>query len=112
MTWHISLAPDSPLQDELTDRLVDHNKAASEAIRRRFQPDNLRSRPVQAYAIDHAGSLAGGCTGSTEDVWHWLTVDTMWVDPVLRGQGIARQLLDAVEDQARLRGCRWAKLNT
>jgi GNAT superfamily N-acetyltransferase len=112
MSWHIVLETDSSLEGELSDRLVAHNQAASEAIRRRFQPDNLRSRPVQAYAVDGAGSLAGGCAGRTEDVWHWLTIDTMWVDPTVRRRGIGRKLLGAVEDQARSRGCRWAKLNT
>jgi ribosomal protein S18 acetylase RimI-like enzyme len=36
----------------------------------------------------------------------------MWVDPSRRRQGLGRELLTAVEDQARGRGCRWAKLNT
>jgi len=112
MTWRITLEPDQAREDELTDRLVEHNQAASESIRRRFEPENLPARPVQAYALDEAGRLVGGCTGSTVDVWHWLTLDTMWVDPRLRRQGIARELLRAVEGQARARGCRWAKLNT
>jgi GNAT superfamily N-acetyltransferase len=112
MTWRITFEADEALEDELTDRLVAHNQEASEAVRRRFQPDNLRARPVQAYAVDGTGRLVGGCNGSTIDVWHWLTVDTMWVDASMRRQGIARGLLAAVEDEARARGCRWAKLNT
>jgi GNAT superfamily N-acetyltransferase len=112
MTWRITCAADEALEDELSARLVAHNQEASEAILRRFQPDNLRATPVQAYALDDAGRLVGGCTGSTVDVWHWLTIDVMWVDPRMRRQGTARTLLAAVEDDARARGCRWAKLNT
>ncbi|MGC4111284.1 MAG: GNAT family N-acetyltransferase [Nocardioides sp.] len=112
MTWRLALEPDEALEDELTDQLVAHNQAASDAIRRRFLPDNLRARPVQAFAVDDTGRLLGGCTGSTVDVWHWLTIDTMWVDPSVRRQGLARVLLEDVEDQARARGCTWAKLNT
>lgn len=112
MDWHIETGADPAREDELTDRLVEHNIAASDAIRRRFEPENLPSRPVEAYAFDEAGELIGGCAGRTEDVWQWLTVDSMWVRPDLRGRGLARALLEVVEDEARARGCRWAKLNT
>lgn len=112
MTWHIEVASDDAREDELTERLVAHNREASEAVRLRFEPGNLKSRPVHAFAIDDGGALLGGCVGSTEDVWHWLTIDTMWVDPRHRGQGLGTELLETVENQARDRGCRWAKLNT
>ena len=112
MTWRIELDPDQQREDETTEGLVEHNKAASELVRLRFQPENLPSRPVVAYAVDDAGELLGGCVGSTEDVWQWLTIDMMWVHPDQRGSGLGRRLLEAVEEQARERGCRWAKLNT
>ncbi|HET7068585.1 MAG TPA: GNAT family N-acetyltransferase [Nocardioides sp.] len=112
MTWHIEVASDPAREDELTDHLVEHNREASPAVRRRFEPGNLRASPVQAFAIDETGELLGGCVGHIEVVWHWLTVDTMWVDPRYRGRGLGTGLLEAVEDQARTRGCRWAKLNT
>jgi GNAT superfamily N-acetyltransferase len=112
MTWRIETTSDDRREDELTERLVRHNQEASEAIRRRFEPDNLRPSPVQAYAVDDAGELWGGCVGSIVDVWHWLTVDTMWVHPSHRREGLGRRLLASVEEQARERGCRWARLNT
>ncbi|QNN53741.1 GNAT family N-acetyltransferase [Nocardioides mesophilus] len=112
MTWRIETVPNPGHEDELTERLVGHNQEASEAIRRRFEPDNLQATPVVAYATDDSGELVGGCVGSTVDVWHWLTIDMMWVRPSDRGGGLGRELLGAVEDQARQRGCRWAKLNT
>ena len=112
MAWRIELGPDQRHEDETTERLVAHNQAASAAVRRRFEPDNLPARPVAAYAIDDAGELLGGCVGSTVDVWHWLTVDTMWVRPSSPGPGTGSSTPMAVEEQARERGCRWAKLNT
>ena len=112
MSWQIELGPDQRHEDETTERLVEHNQAASEAIRLRFEPENLPSSPVAAYAVDEAGELLGGCVGNTVDLWHWLTIDLMWVSPHHRGEGLGRQLLDAVEAQARERGCRWSKLNT
>jgi GNAT superfamily N-acetyltransferase len=112
MTWHLDRQPDERRQDEIAEHLVAHNQDASEAIRVRFQPGNLKARPAEAYAVDDSGTLIGGCVGSTADVWHWLIIDTMWVDPSHRRQGIGRELLGDVERQARERGCRWAKLNT
>ena len=112
MTWQLARTSDERRQRELEAHLVEHNRAASEGIRLRFERDNLQARPVQAFAIDGAGQLLGGCVGSTVDVWHWLTVDTMWVEPSRRGEGIGRALLAEVESQSRERGCRWAKLNT
>jgi GNAT superfamily N-acetyltransferase len=112
VTWRIETRTDAELEDRLTGHLVDHNLESSEALRRRFEPGNLASRPVEAYALDDAGVLIGGCAGRTEDVWRWLTVDTLWVQADRRGQGLGRALLAAVEEAARSRGCRWAKLNT
>ncbi len=112
MGWHIDTASDAGREEAVETGLVEHNLAASEAIRRRFEPGNLQSRPVSAYAQDEAGNLLAGCVGRTEDVWLWLTIDTMWVRPDRRGEGLGAAVLDAVEEQARERGCRWAKLNT
>ena len=112
MTWHLQIEPDDQREAQVEEALVEHNIAASEIVRRRFEPENLRSRPVAAYAIDDAGELLGGCVGRTEDLWQWLTIDTMWVSPEHRGTGLGRRLLESVEEQARARGCRWAKLNT
>lgn len=112
MTWRIELAADHRRGEELTERLVEYNKSASDAVRRRFEPPNLKPKPVVAFGLDEAGELLGGCVGSTVDVWHWLTVDLLWVRQDLRGKGLGRQLLAAVEEQARKRDCRWAKLNT
>lgn len=112
MTWLLERDADDRREDELENHLVEHNRASSEAMRLRFERDNLKARPVQAYAVEESGRLIGGCVGSTEDVWHWLTVDAMWVEPSRRGQGLGRTLLAEVESEARERGCRWAKLNT
>jgi GNAT superfamily N-acetyltransferase len=45
-------------------------------------------------------------------VWHWLSIDTLWVLESFRGKGLGSALLDAVEQEARQRGCRWSNLNT
>jgi len=33
--------------------------------------------------------------------WNWLFVDLVWVDEILRGQGIGKALMDKVEETAR-----------
>ena len=112
MDWRLLTEPSETLADGVTEHLVEHNIAVSDAVRLRFEPANLKSHPLQAFAVDGDGVLLGGCTGHTEDVWHWLTIDLMWVDPSLRGTGLGTALLTSVEDEARARGCRWSKLNT
>ena len=109
--WELRTGPDERAEDVVTERLVEHNKRRAPIVRERFEPQHLPSRPLAVYA--YCGDrLVGGCAGSTEDLWQWLTVDTMWVEDGLRGRGLGRELLAAVEDEARRRGCRWAKLNT
>jgi GNAT superfamily N-acetyltransferase len=112
VTLRIEVGPDEAREDVVTAGLVAHNQAASDMIRLRFQPENLRSQPLAAYALDDDGTVVGGCVASMVPIWHWLEIDTMWVDPGHRGSGLARRLLERVEDQARAAGCRWAKLNT
>ena len=111
MTWRLLTDVDQTHEESVTERLVAHNIAASDAVRERFEPENLKSVPLHAYAVD-GDTLLGGCVGQVEDVWHWLTIDLMWVEPTLRGTGLGRALLTSVEDRARERGCRWSKLNT
>ncbi len=105
------VATAAELEDQLTERLVAFNQKASEAIRTRFAPGNLASEPVQAVVLD-GEELVGGCVGRVERVWHWLTVDTMWVDERRRRSGIGAALLRSVEEQARALGCRWSEVTT
>ena len=111
MTWALVTGEHAGHEDAVTEHLVAHNIAASAIVRQRFEPAHLRSRTVAAYALEE-DRMVGGCVGRTEDLWRWLTIDAMWVDPARRGAGIGHALLASVEKQARERGCAWSKLNT
>jgi GNAT superfamily N-acetyltransferase len=110
-TWDLRIASDESAEEVITDRLIAYNKDHSAIVRERFRPENLPSRPLAVYAYA-ADELVGGACGHTVDVWRWLTVDLMWVDDDVRGHGLGRALLGRLEDEARLRGCDWSKLNT
>jgi GNAT superfamily N-acetyltransferase len=60
----------------------------------------------QEFAIfvrDDQGRILAGISGL---VWGGCCeLQAMWVDPSLRGRGLARALMAAAEDEARRRGC-------
>ncbi|MBY9076786.1 GNAT family N-acetyltransferase [Nocardioides sp. WL0053] len=110
--WQLSTTVDATLEDQLTTHLVEYNQARSAAIRERFHGDNLAAESVHAFVLGSGGALIGGCTARVERVWHWLDVDTMWVDEAVRGRGLGLALLRAVEDEGRRLGCRWSEVTT
>ena len=109
--WDLRVGVDEHAENVITSGLVDYNKNRSDIVRERFKPENLPPRPLAVYAYD-GDRLVGGCSGSTVDLWKWLTIDTMWVDGGFRSRGLGKALLSAAEEEARGRGCRWSKLNT
>lgn len=62
------------------------------------------------YLKDPAGTIRGGLVGFV--AWRWLSVDILWVDEALRGQGHGRALVEQAEAVARAAGCVGVKLDT
>jgi GNAT superfamily N-acetyltransferase len=56
-------------------------------------------RPLAWYVQDATGTLHGGLVGHL--AWRWLTIDLLWVDEAVRGQGYGRAMLEQVERAAR-----------
>jgi GNAT superfamily N-acetyltransferase len=62
------------------------------------------------YLKDRGGTVRGGLVGFV--AWRWLSVDILWVDELLRGQGHGRALVEQAEGVARAAGCVGVKLDT
>lgn len=60
-----------------------------------------------SFCIEQAGARVGEMTYRRDDAAR-VTIDHTFVDPGLRGQGVARQLLDAAVAWARATGTRLA----
>lgn len=92
-------------------RLRDDNIAGSPEIRALRDSPAAHAAPLEIWALDGAGGIAGGLTGHT---WaHWLHVDLLWVDARHRGSGLGSRLLAEAERTARTdRACTRSRLET
>ena len=66
--------------------------------------------PIALYVRDAQCKIHGGLTGFL--AWDWLSVDLLWVDAALRGQGYGSALLAQAEQLARDAGCIAVRLDT
>lgn len=67
-------------------------------------------QPLALYVRDDAGAIRGGLVGYL--AWRWLSIDLLWVDESLRGQGYGAALLTEAERTARAAGCVAARVDT
>ena len=66
--------------------------------------------PLGVFLRDEKGTILGGAWGHVN--WNWLHLSFLWVSDVLRGGGYGRQLIEAIEQAAKERGCTYAHLDT
>ena len=59
---------------------------------------------------DSSGSIAAGISGYT--AWGWLYVQWLWVAEARRGEGLSGRMLAVAEEEARMRGCHAAYIDT
>ena len=70
--------------------------------------DNHRSLAI--FLRNKESHIVGGLLGDT--YWGWLYVSILWIDERLRGQGYGDKLLGLAEQEAIVRGCKHAHLDT
>lgn len=77
-----------------------------------FNAYTLGERPdrFSIYLKDENGTIRGGAV-----VWvhkESIYVDILWIDESLRGQGYGTKLMQAAEEEARKRGCKYSTVDT
>ncbi|MFL1901019.1 GNAT family N-acetyltransferase [Streptomyces tauricus] len=109
--FRIETEVDKERSQFLRSRLREANLAASPKLRSLHGTPGEREVPLQVWALDAGGSVAGGLVGHT---WAtWLHVAYLWVDGRHRGAGLGSRLLSRAENLARSsRGCRGVRLET
>lgn len=67
-------------------------------------------KPVAVFLRDEGGTIVGGVWGQVN--WSWVHIGLVWVAETLRHTGYGRQLIAAMEQAAKERGCTAAHLDT
>jgi ribosomal protein S18 acetylase RimI-like enzyme len=94
--YQLTVEPDPPA--ELVE-LIRHSL-------RTFNRQQVGYRDDTNFAVflrDEQNELKGGMLCWT--LWQWLTIDWLWLDETVRGQGFGSQLLLLAEEEGRKRGC-------
>ena len=66
--------------------------------------------PLSVYCTDSSGEIVGGLTGKT--YWNYLDIEYLWVHENHRKKDIATKVMALAEEEARIRGCSHAMLDT
>ncbi len=66
--------------------------------------------PLSVYCRGKQQDIIGGITAKT--YWDYLDIQFLWVDESARGNGIATQLIELAETEAKRRGCKYSMLDT
>lgn len=103
MPYTITLtdSDDRRVHRAIEDRLVAFNAS-------RAGPN--QGRPLVVEVRDDTGEIVGGLWGYTS--YGWLFTELFVLPEWLRGQGVGRTVLQRAEDEARVRGCHSAWLDT
>lgn len=109
--YEIETAASTERESALSKAFIGYNRAHSPLWEQnhdaQFQPT-----PLQLFVLDSDGTLLGGLTGRTHSLRAWLEISTLWVDEAHRKRGIGRELVEHAEEEARRRGCLYARLAT
>ncbi len=114
------MATPEPYRIVLTDvadkqdrQLVEDGLVAFNATRSPYHAaasEGQHDQPLDVFVRDADGTNLGGIVCAT--LWGWLSIDLVWLDERLRGQGYGSRLIALAEDEARRRGCTRSRVTT
>jgi GNAT superfamily N-acetyltransferase len=82
-------------------------------VEQSFDPEPAQLLPPQgAFLVAFAGDEPVGCVGLKGTCADYSEIKRMWIDPAMRGSGLARALMKAAEDAARALGVTLLRLDT
>jgi ribosomal protein S18 acetylase RimI-like enzyme len=99
--WVVTERPNEKDVQELRQHLRDYNMAHA---------NSQNGYGIAIFLRDQQRQMIAGISG-----WLWgecLEIDFLWVKETLRGQGIGKRLVTALEEAAIERGCRQTTLET
>ena len=108
-SYTFSLAVNDDRADYVTRRLIELYQAHASPL---WSNPPLSPAPLHIYATDASDSVIGGLIGRTNTIPEWLEITVLWVEAHLRGRGVGRELMHVAEEEAKRRGCRYARVNT
>ena len=95
-------------EDYITEQIVAFNLAHTTAL----PLESHKPRPIHIYVLDREETVLAGLVGRTHAIPYSLEVSIIWVDERYRKQGFGRQLMEQAQQEARQRGCQYARLAT
>ena len=98
---------------EITDQIQEQDQKAIFSGLLEYNLARIEDQHPQdlgIYVRNESGEITAGLIGTTHG--NWLSVKYLWVSESLRGQRIGSQLLEAAEQTARERGCKYSFLDT
>lgn len=99
--WVVNERPNEKDVQELKQHLRDYNVTHANSI---------DGYGIAIFVRDDQRQMVAGISG-----WLWgecLEIDYLWVQEAVRGQGVGKQLVIALEEAAVVRGCRQITLET
>lgn len=88
-------------RNAILSRLIDFNAS-------RVAPAD--AAPLCIAIVDDEGAVQGGLYGTT--LYDWLAIELLFVPKAMRSSGVGTQLIAQAEEEARVRGCIGAWLDT
>lgn len=107
--YTISSEASPSLSDNLVAELREFNRGKRSSL---WEKPPRAMETLQFYLLDVAGHLIGGIQGRTHQIPEWLEITIIWVAEDRRQQGLGTQLMKMAEEEAKARGCRYARLAT